>query len=217
MLRQLERATPQTAKSSTKVVSDFTDILQQQQIPYTTAYRWQQLAEMPELEFERHIEDAKGTRANGGNAGGVIGGSNSVPPIIPTLAELGLDKKTSSLAQRIASLSEEQFESVRSGVTNQYPTPAKLGLEAYNHAAEVKVRAERKAGEMLVQLERSNGGRPKNSSQDVTSSEYANSLQTVTSSSCSIANSLQGCIYMIWTLDIHLEIRIMDHVGRGLL
>lgn len=34
----------------------------------------------------------------------------------PTLAELGLDKKTSSLAQKIADLPDEQFEKVKSGV-----------------------------------------------------------------------------------------------------
>jgi DNA modification methylase len=39
-----------------------------------------------------------------------------------------------------------------------YARAAKLGLEAYNHAAEVKTRAERKAGEMLAQLERGAGG-----------------------------------------------------------
>ena len=35
-----------------------------------------------------------------------------------------------------------------------YARAAKLGLEAANHAAEVKLRAERKAGELLGQLER---------------------------------------------------------------
>jgi 16S rRNA G966 N2-methylase RsmD len=39
-----------------------------------------------------------------------------------------------------------------------YARAAKLGLEAYNHAAEVKARAERKAGEMLAQLERGKPG-----------------------------------------------------------
>lgn len=39
-----------------------------------------------------------------------------------------------------------------------YARAAKLGLEAANHAAEIKLRAERKAGEMLAQLER---GTPK--------------------------------------------------------
>lgn len=41
-------------------------------------------------------------------------GSKSVP--VETLSQLGLDKKTSSLAQKIADLPEEQFEKVKSGV-----------------------------------------------------------------------------------------------------
>ena len=55
-----------------------------------------------------------------------------------------------------------------------YARAAKLGLEAANHAAEVKLRAERKAGELLQQLERDKGGRPaENSFQAGTSfSEY---------------------------------------------
>ena len=39
-----------------------------------------------------------------------------------------------------------------------YARAAKLGLEAANHAAEVKLRAERKAGELLQQLERDKPG-----------------------------------------------------------
>lgn len=35
-----------------------------------------------------------------------------------------------------------------------YARAAKMGLEIYNHAAEVKARAERKAGEFLGKLER---------------------------------------------------------------
>lgn len=55
-----------------------------------------------------------------------------------------------------------------------YARAAKLGLEAANYAAEIKLRAERKAGELLAQLERDKGGRPaENSSQPVTSfSQY---------------------------------------------
>jgi hypothetical protein len=41
-----------------------------------------------------------------------------------------------------------------------YARAAKLGLEAYNHAAEIKTRAERKAGEMLKQLDHGEEGRP---------------------------------------------------------
>ncbi len=59
-----------------------------------------------------------------------------------------------------------------------YARAAKLGLEAANHAAEVKLRAERKAGELLQQLERDKGGRPaENPSQPVTSSEYSAVLE----------------------------------------
>ena len=39
-----------------------------------------------------------------------------------------------------------------------YARAAKMGMEAYNHAAEVKARAERKAGEFLAKLERGKGG-----------------------------------------------------------
>ena len=39
-----------------------------------------------------------------------------------------------------------------------YARAAKLGLEAANHAAEVKLRAERKAGELLAQLQRDKPG-----------------------------------------------------------
>jgi hypothetical protein len=55
-----------------------------------------------------------------------------------------------------------------------YARAAKLGLEAYNHAAEVKVRAERKAGELLKQLERGKGGG--DHSLPVVTSEYKDVL-----------------------------------------
>ena len=41
-----------------------------------------------------------------------------------------------------------------------YARAAKLGLEAQNHATEIKLRAERKAGELLGELDRDKGGRP---------------------------------------------------------
>lgn len=60
-----------------------------------------------------------------------------------------------------------------------YARAAKLGLEAANHAAEIKLRAERKAGELLAQLERGQPGRPeKNTLQPVTNfSEYRGVLE----------------------------------------
>lgn len=38
-------------------------------------------------------------------------------PVSPTLADLGLDKKTSSIAQRLADLPPEHFEQVRQGAS----------------------------------------------------------------------------------------------------
>ena len=58
-----------------------------------------------------------------------------------------------------------------------YARAAKLGLDAYNHAAEVKVRAERKAGEMLKQLERSPVSKNPKAFQDGTPSEFAEVLK----------------------------------------
>lgn len=53
-----------------------------------------------------------------------------------------------------------------------YARAAKLGLEAANHAAEVKLRAERKAGELLQQLERSKGGDSRSFQPGTSASEY---------------------------------------------
>lgn len=60
-----------------------------------------------------------------------------------------------------------------------YARAAKLGLEAANHAAEVKLRAERKAGELLGQLKRAPAGRPaENTRQPVGNfSEYRQTLK----------------------------------------
>ncbi len=48
--------------------------------------------------------------------GGYGGAKREPPNIEPTLAEMGLDKKTSKLAQDIAKLPEAQFEAVKKGV-----------------------------------------------------------------------------------------------------
>jgi len=59
-----------------------------------------------------------------------------------------------------------------------YARAAKLGLDAQNHAAEVKIRAERKAGDLLKQLDRSNGGQPTHSKMErVEKSEYREVLE----------------------------------------
>lgn len=56
-----------------------------------------------------------GVRMMGSTKG--TGGTKIEPPsVIPTLAEMGLDKKTSKLAQDIAKLPDEQIEKVKQGV-----------------------------------------------------------------------------------------------------
>jgi N6-adenosine-specific RNA methylase IME4 len=64
-----------------------------------------------------------------------------------------LDKATQMLAEA-KSLDEVKNIMDIAEAARTYARAAKLGLEAYNHAAEVKARAERKAGEFLKQLER---------------------------------------------------------------
>lgn len=63
-----------------------------------------------------------------------------------------------------------------------YARAAKLGLEAANYAAEIKLRAERKAGELLAQLERNHGGDRRSETfsmlqPETLKSEYAEVLQ----------------------------------------
>jgi len=52
------------------------------------------------------------------NAGARGIGKSGVPPENPTLKDLGLDKKTSSIAQKLASLPPEQFEQVKAGTAS---------------------------------------------------------------------------------------------------
>jgi len=53
-------------------------------------------------------------RASGGQPYQISTGNKKEPvEKIPTLADLGLDKKTSSLAQQVTELSDEQIEKVK--------------------------------------------------------------------------------------------------------
>jgi N6-adenosine-specific RNA methylase IME4 len=70
-----------------------------------------------------------------------------------------LDKATQMLAEA-KSLDEVKNIMDIAEAARTYARAAKLGLEAYNHAAEVKARAERKAGEFLKQLDHGQEGRP---------------------------------------------------------
>lgn len=93
-----------------------------------------------------------------------------------------LDKATQMLAEA-KSLDEVKHIMDIAEAARTYARAAKLGLVAYNHAAEVKVRAERKAGELLLNLERGGGGdrkseKIKNTSVDNLISEYREVLDT---------------------------------------
>jgi len=68
-----------------------------------------------------------------------------------------LDKATAMLAEA-KTLDEVKGILDLAEAARVYARAAKLGLEAYNHAAELKVRAERKAGELLKQLDRGTAG-----------------------------------------------------------
>lgn len=59
LLKKLERNEP---FSQAGKMSDFQEVIKENNIPTTTAYRWQQLAEMPELEFEQYLEETRGEK-----------------------------------------------------------------------------------------------------------------------------------------------------------
>ena len=82
---------------------------------------------------------------------------------LDTAAHMLAEAKTLDDVKRIVDIAE---------AARTYARAAKLGLEAQNHAAELKLRAERKAGEMLGQLERAPEGRPQKLIQPGTVSEY---------------------------------------------
>lgn len=77
----------------------------------------------------------------------------------------------------------EEIKQIRdiAAAAQTYAAAAHLGLEAQNNAAEIKLRAERKAGELLAQLERDviafGGSRPHSVSDDGHRSEYTEVLE----------------------------------------
>lgn len=83
-----------------------------------------------------------------------------------------LSAATAALAEA-RSLDEVKHVIDMAAAARVYARAAKLGLEAANHAAEIKVRAERKAGELLQQLERDKPGpRGELNSRAESNSEY---------------------------------------------
>lgn len=88
--------------------------LGEEAIHYATSIKVEALAQLGRM--LKATQRNTGSRLIGGSEE-YSGGSKVVPPDdIPTLAEMGLDKKTSKLAQDIAGLPEEQVEKVKQGV-----------------------------------------------------------------------------------------------------
>ena len=90
--------------------------LGEEAISYATAIKVEALRQLGNM--------LKETPRNTGDAGravfGETRGAQRIPRVgePPTLEEMGLDKRTSKLAQDIASLPEEQFDAVRDGVVS---------------------------------------------------------------------------------------------------
>lgn len=78
-------------------------------VDYAHSFRIEALRRLGEM-----LQESE--RADGGDAQRTRFQKGTESP--PTLADLGLDKKTSSIAQRLAALPAEQFEQVRTGVAS---------------------------------------------------------------------------------------------------
>lgn len=70
-----------------------------------------------------------------------------------------LDRATQMLAE-VRSVDDAKKIIDLAEAARVYAKQVKLGLEAQNHAAEIKIRAQRRAGEILREMEKSEGGRP---------------------------------------------------------
>ncbi len=126
VLQKLETA--RTALAEAKTIQETKNILDvaiaaevyakrqqlgEEAVQYATSIKVEALAQLGRMLKETPRNT--GTRPVGGDR--FSGGTEMLPPEnIPTLAEMGLDKKTSKLAQDIAALPEEKLEAVKSGL-----------------------------------------------------------------------------------------------------
>ncbi len=78
-----------------------------------------------------------------------------------TLTEISRLKKSLSTATKISQI---KMVRDRAEAARVYARAAKLGLDVENRAAELRLRAERKAGTMLSKMKLSKGGRPSENS-----------------------------------------------------
>lgn len=81
-----------------------------------------------------------------------------------------LDKATQMLAE-VRKVDEAKNIIDLAEAARVYAKQVDLGLEAQNHAAEIKLRAQRKAGEILSRMEKAKGGERYHRSQPATSAE----------------------------------------------
>ena len=103
--------------------------LGEESIRFATSIKVEALAQLGRM--LKDMPKNQGVRANGRD----IGGTKMEPPSsIPTLAEIGLDKKTSKLAQDIASLPDDQLEKVKDGVHTLFEAQKKVSEGKRNEA-----------------------------------------------------------------------------------
>ncbi|MEW6400822.1 MAG: hypothetical protein AB1649_03425 [Chloroflexota bacterium] len=139
MLRQLERTPPQKAVSHSNLESDYRAVLEDSKIPNTTAHRWQLLADMPELIFEKHIEETRGQK-----------------PITTSglMSELKQEKKLEERAEfeKVRAMIAAQLEGMKQGGngSNQYVSKdANLHVSDDPNAWEAKPLTRKQAAKMF--------------------------------------------------------------------
>lgn len=109
--------------------------LGEEAIRYATSIKVEALAQLGRMLKETE-------RAKGGDYGGKkkIDGTRLLPSIdtAPTLAEMGLDKRTSKLAQDIADLPDEQIENVKRGVMSLHEAQKRVSkIHRYEQRLEI--------------------------------------------------------------------------------
>jgi len=127
-----------------------------------------------------------------------------------------LDRAKALIAQAdITQLKEiiSQAEALRS-----YVAQAKKGLELQNQCAEIKIRAERRAGEMLANIERNSGGRPSKNSSKLDEFNYTrilkeNQIPFSTASRWQIEAEVAENEFEKWVSEIKSEGRELTSVG----
>lgn len=100
-----------------------------------------------------------------------VGGSGTGTDALAKLDRMLTEAKTLDEVKAVVDLAE---------AAKTYARAAKLGLEVQNHAAEVKLRAERKAGDLLARLAKGQGGRPPKTPVTLTAvSQYRQTIRQV--------------------------------------